>query len=424
MKHYFSPEVERVMRRYYAGLNEKDRRLYAGLEAMKIGRGGCSYIAKVLGCSRNTVSKGAREVSKLTGREVNEIIRDASSDPTPKPRIRKAGGGRPTYEEMWGTKLDAALLEVLREHTAGDPMDEKVRWTNLSLKRIKVALKKDHGITISTFVIRKLLKKLGYRRRKAQKRTTMKDEIKNRNEQFENINKLKIDYEAASQPIISMDTKKKEMLGNFYRDGKLYTLEELRAYDHDFKSFSEGDIIPHCFYDVRLNVGYIQLGTSHDTSEFACDSFRHWWYNHGLLNYPDATSILVLCDGGGSNSSRQYLFKQDLQCLADEIGIEIRIAHYPPYCSKYNPIEHRLFPHVTRACQGVIFTSVDLVMELMSNTSTSTGLKAFVHLINKAYEAGRKVTADFKDNMRIIFDQFLPRWNYRAVPAACNECTS
>jgi hypothetical protein len=221
-----------------------------------------------------------------------------------------------------------------------------------------------------------------------------------------------------------MDTKKKEMLGNFYRGGKLYTLEELRAYDHDFKSFSEGDIIPHCFYDVRLNVGYIQLGTSHDTGEFACDSFRHWWYNHGRLNYPDATSILVLCDGGGSNSSRQYLFKQDLQCLADEIGIEIRIAHYPPYCSKYNPIEHRLFPHVTRACQGVIFTSVDLVMELMSNTSTSTGLKAFVHLINKAYETGRKVAADFKDNMRIIFDQFLPRWNYRAVPAACSECTS
>ncbi len=424
MKHYFSPEVEEAMRRYYAGLNEKDRRLYAGLEAMKIGRGGRAYIAKVLGCSRNTVSKGAREVSESTGREVNEIISDAPSDPTPKPRIRKAGGGRPTYEETWGAKLDAALLEVLREHTAGDPMDEKVRWTNLSLKRIKAALKKDHGIAISTFVIRKLLKKHGYRRRKAQKRTTMKDEIKNRNEQFENIDKLKIDYEAAGQPIISMDTKKKEMLGNFYRDGKLYTLEELRAYDHDFKSFSEGDIIPHCFYDVRLNVGYIQLGTSHDTGEFACDSFRHWWYNHGRLNYPDATSILVLCDGGGSNSSRQYLFKQDLQCLADEIGVEIRIAHYPPYCSKYNPIEHRLFPHVTRACQGVIFTSVDLVMELMSNTSTSTGLKAFVHLINKAYETGRKVAADFKDNMRIIFDQFLPRWNYRAVPAACSERTS
>ena len=424
MKHYFSPEVERAMRRYYAGLNEKDRRLYAGLEAMKIGRGGRTYIAKVLGCSRNTVSKGAREVSESTGREVNDIIRDAPSDPTPKPRIRKAGGGRPTYEETWGAKLDAALLEVLREHTAGDPMDEKVRWTNLSLKRIKVALKKDHGIAISTFVIRKLLKKLGYHRRKAQKRTTMKDEVKNRNEQFENMNKLKIDYEDAGQPIVSMDTKKKEMLGNFYREGKLYTLEELSAYDHDFKSFSEGDIIPHCFYDVRLNVGYIQLGTSHDTSEFACDSFRHWWYNHGRLNYPDATSILVLCEGGGSNSSRQYLFKQDLQCLADEIGIEIRIAHYPPYCSKYNPIEHRLFPHVTRACQGVIFTSVDLVMELMSNTSTSTGLKAFVHLMNNAYETGRKVAAEFKDNMRIIFDQFLPRWNYRAVPAASNECTS
>lgn len=159
MKHHFSPAIEGVMRRYHAVLNEKDRRLYAGLEALKIGRGGRSYIAKVLGCSRNTVSKGAREVSELTGREVNEIIRDAPSDPTPKPRIRKAGGGRPTYEQTWGAKLDAALLEVLREHTAGDPMDETVRWPDLSLKRIKAALKKDHGIAISTFVIRKLLKK-------------------------------------------------------------------------------------------------------------------------------------------------------------------------------------------------------------------------------------------------------------------------
>ena len=127
----------------------------------------------------------------------------------------------------------------------------------------------------------------------------------------------------------------------------------LCTYDHDFNSFAEGVIIPHSLYDIQRNVGYIQLGTSHDTSEFACDSFRRWWYSYGCFHYPNATSILVLCDGGGSNNSRHYFFKQDLQALVDEIGVEIRIAHYPPYCSKYNPIEHRLFPHVTRACQGV-----------------------------------------------------------------------
>jgi transposase len=421
MEHY-SPEVEESMRSFYAGLNEKDRRLYAGVEALKFGRGGRAYIAKVLGCSRNTVSKGAREVSGLSGSEVHNRIRGNKSPN--KPRVRKPGGGRRPYEQTWGPALDEKFLEVLRHHTAGDPMDEKVRWTNLTLGEIVAALRTDHQIRVSKWVVRKLLKKNGYRRRKAQKKTTMKEEIKHRNEQFENIARLKAEYEAVGNPILSMDTKKKENLGNFYRDGKLYTLEEIKTHDHDFNSFAEGVVIPHSLYDVQHNVGYIQLGNSHDTSEFACDSFRHWWYHYGCLHYPNASSILVLCDGGGSNSSRQYLFKYDLQCLADEIGIEIRIAHYPPYCSKYNPIEHRLFPHVTRACQGVIFTSIELVKELMENTRTSTGLKAFVHIIDKAYETGRKVVADFKQNMRILFDDFLPGWNYCAIPLVSCECTS
>ena len=153
-----------------------------------------------------------------------------------------------------------------------------------------------------------------------------------------------------------------------------------------------------------------------DTTEFACDCFRNWWYNEGRFQYPNATSILVLCDGGGSNSSRYSIFKEDLQKLADEIGVEIRIAHYPPYCSKHNPIEHRLFPHVTRACQGVIFKSIELVKELMEKTSTSTGLKVTVQIIDKVYALKRKVADDFKENMRIVFDAFLPQWNYTAVP--------
>lgn len=175
---------------------------------------------------------------------------------------------------------------------------------------------------------------------------------------------------------------------------------------------------PHSFYDLKLNIGYVQLGTSHDTSEFACDSFRLWWYTHGKQNYPHPSAILVLCDGGGSNSSLHYIFKQDLQLLANEIGVEIRVAHSTPlpHCSKYNPIEHRLFPHMTRACQGVVFSSIEIVQELIERTNTKAGLKAFVHIIDKTYEIGRKVVADFKQNIRIVFDVILPRLNYRAVP--------
>ncbi len=168
--------------------------------------------------------------------------------------------------------------------------------------------------------------------------------------------------------------------------------------------------------DLTLNIGYIQIGTSHDTSQFACDSIRYWWPHYGSTHYESATSILLLCDAGGSNSSRQYLFKQDLQNLVNELGIEIRIAHYPPYTSKYNPIEHRLFPHVSRACQGVIFESVEIVEELIAKTKTKTGLQVFTTILNGVYEIGRQVTQEFQQTMAIVFDDYLPQWNYTAVP--------
>jgi hypothetical protein len=160
----------------------------------------------------------------------------------------------------------------------------------------------------------------------------------------------------------------------------------------------------------------VTLGTSHDTSEFACDSLRQWWQTDGQALYTDADALLLLCDGGGSNSARTYLFKADLEKLVQEIGIEIRVAHYPPYTSKYNPIEHRLFPHLTRACQGVIFTSVDLVKDLMTKATTQTGLEVTVSILDKVYATGRKVAATFKEQMRVIFDDTLPQWNYRVLP--------
>ena len=175
-------------------------------------------------------------------------------------------------------------------------------------------------------------------------------------------------------------------------------------------------MIPHGLYHLTHNNGYVQIGTSHDTSEFACDSIRYWWLTYGCIFYPLATSILLLCDGGGSNSSRAYLFKEALQALSNELGIEIRIAHYPPYTSKYNPIEHRLFPHVSRVCEGVIFDKVETVKNLIATATTQKGLEVFTTVIDKVYQTGKKVAKDFKDTMQIVFDQFLPQWNYTAKP--------
>jgi hypothetical protein len=160
----------------------------------------------------------------------------------------------------------------------------------------------------------------------------------------------------------------------------------------------------------------MMLGISHDTAEFACECIRQWWLTHGITDYAGATTLLLLCDCGGSNNARYYLFKEELQRLADELKIEIRIAHYPPYTSKYNPIEHRLFPHITRACKGVVFKSVELVNDLMARAKTTAGLIVFSSILTKTFETGRKVAEDFKESMRIQFDNYLPQWNYVAVP--------
>ena len=187
-------------------------------------------------------------------------------------------------------------------------------------------------------------------------------------------------------------------------------------FDHDFPTAAGGVVFPHGIYDVGRNCAHINLGTSHETSRFACDSIERWWRRQGQARYPQATKLLLLCDGGGSNSARRYVFKEELQKLADRLGLEIRVAHYPPYCSKYNPIEHRLFPHVTRACQGVVFDTVQTVRRLMEKTRTRTGLGVTVDIMDKVYETGRKCVKDFKQTMRIVFDDLLPQWNYRAVP--------
>ena len=303
---------------------------------------------------------------------------------------------------------------MLQDRTAGDPMRQEVRWTDLTYEQIADHLA-EAGTPVSVPVVKQLLRKHGYVTRKAQKSKAM-GEHPDRNQQFENIARLKREYLASDNPILSMDTKKKELIGNFYRAGHLLTQGTIETFDHDFPSAASGVVIPHGLYDVKQNDGHVNLGTSHDTGEFACDSIGRWWEEKGRTLYPRATSILLLCDGGGSNSASQYLFKEDLQQLVNRLGIEIRVAHYPPYTSKYNPIEHRLFPHLTRACQGVIFESAELVKKLMEKAKTSTGLRVTVDILDKVYQTGRKYAEGFKEDMKIVFDEILPKWNYRAVP--------
>lgn len=173
---------------------------------------------------------------------------------------------------------------------------------------------------------------------------------------------------------------------------------------------------PHGIYDCKRNLGHINLGLSHDTSRFACDSLAYCWERFGRTAYPQATSILLLCDGGGSNAARRHVFKYQLEQLADRINCEIRVAHYPPYCSKYNPIEHRFFPHVTRACQGLLLTSIEVVCEAMGRASTKTGLATTVHVLPGDYPTGEKAPKNYKKIRRIVFDDELPAWNYRAIP--------
>jgi hypothetical protein len=306
------------------------------------------------------------------------------------------------------------LRVLLAEFAAGDPMRAGVLWTNLSLRELSRRLAA-MGTPAGRRAIRRALRQLKVGRRGARKKKSM-GHHPDRDAQFRNIARLREEYRAAGDPVISVDTKKKELLGNFHRPGRTYTRQTVETFDHDFPGAAEGKLIPHGVYDLARQHAAIHLNTSHDTSELCCDSIALWWAEHGRAAYPHARRLLILCDGGGSNSATQHLFKQDLQRLADRLGLEVRVAHYPPYCSKHNPIEHRVFPHVTRACQGVIFHTVDIARQFIARAKTAAGLRVTVSLLAKVYQTGRKIADDFKENLKIVFDDHLPKWNYRALP--------
>jgi hypothetical protein len=240
-------------------------------------------------------------------------------------------------------------------------MREEILWTDLTPGQIAEALA-EQGTPVSEPVVRHLLEEQGYGRRQAQKSAAM-GEHPDRDAQFRNIARLRAEYLAAPDPLLSIDTKKRELLGNFYRKGKLYTTEPLGVFDPDFPSFADGVVSPHGLYDLKKNLGYVNLGTRHDPSEFAGDRLGHWWADLGRKAYPDAHSLLLRCAGGGSNSAAPGLVKDDLQRRVDWMGVGVRVAPSPPYASQYNPIEQQLFPHLTRACQGVLLRSVGVVQQ-------------------------------------------------------------
>jgi Rhodopirellula transposase DDE domain len=400
----YPPDIERTMRAFYRSLRENDRRRYAAVEATKLGHGGVEYIAKVLGADPKTIRHGQHELGNLPEQST--------------PRVREPGGGRkPKLDD--DPKIDDDFCKVLVTHTAGSPTEESLVWTNLTKTEI-VNLMQERGSYISVHIVDQLLDRHGFHERSALRMEPLARHP-DRNAQFETIARLKQEYLGSVDPVLSMDLKAREKLGNFFRSGTLFTRQTIRVFDHDFEEFAQGMVLPHGIFDLKLNLGYIHLGNSHDTSEFACDCLRDWWEQFRRTAYPGAKSVLLLCDGGGSNPAdtehaQQHLFRSDLQRLVNDLGIEIRVAHFPPYASKYNPIEHRLFPHLTRTCKGVILHSVDRVAELMRKARTRTGLRVDVRILDKVYKLGRKVSDATKASINLVRDAVLPRWNYRILP--------
>jgi hypothetical protein len=294
-----------------------------------------------------------------------------------------------------------------------------VRWTYLTRSEIAAALA-DEGFAVSVTVVDRLLDETDMRLRKAQKVKTMRHDP-DRDAQFNYIAALKEEYLSGGLPVLSMDTKKREILGDFVRPGRVLSSAPLRAWDHDYATHAEGVMIPHGLYDLALNEGYMHLGDDHDTSTFAADALLDWWRSYGRKRYPNAAEMLLLCDGGGSNGSRRIVFKEQLQRVADVTDLAIHVAHYPPGCSKYNPIEHRLFPHVTRALSGLFLKSLETVRDLIRRATTRSGLRVFARLLRGRYPIGQRAAARSVNELRLRFDAILPRWNYFVLPASLWE---
>jgi hypothetical protein len=303
------------------------------------------------------------------------------------------------------------LTALIESHKAGSPTESGVYWVSLKPYAIVKLFEDQHHIKVSNGLVKRLLKELGYGYRKQTKQVAL-GSYANRDKQFQIICTLVLIMSLES-PVLSIDCKKKERLGNLYRDGKCFCTKSMKVFDHDYEYLSEGKVIPHGIYDLQANKGYISIGGTSETADFIVDNLLWWWSEYGIHQYPDAKNILILCDAGGANSYRHHIFKHRLMEFASQTGLSVIVSHYPPYCSKWNPIEHRLFSQVHKAMEGVVFTDYQTVQKLIEQTSTKTGLSIVVRLNLKDYQKGIKVQiADLTEN-RISHHPEIPELNYR-----------
>lgn len=382
---------------FMSQLNECQKRQFLGTEALALGRRGVCEVTQFFGVSKTTVYNS-----------INEIKSGYSPEPG---RIRRRGGGRKRLLDSHPEWFEAFNL-VIGPRIAGLPQNEEVIWVSMSAPEIAKKMA-DKGCEVSEYIVRQILEQLGFRRRSFIKDLPMKD-VKDRDAQFLNIADIREKAVEINLPIISIDTKKKELVGNFKRDGKVLAIGHPKSLDHDFATFSDGQIVPHGIYDVTKNVGYMTIGTSHDTSKFVCDNIERVWNEHLREQYHGANTIVILCDGGGSNSSSHRIVKQDLMRLASKLDMNLLVMHYPPYCSKYNPIEHRLFSQITRSWSGAPLLSIEDAARRAAETTTSKGLTVYVDINTKTYDIQRPIDESYERDRRrrIIPMDSLPRWNY------------
>lgn len=305
-----------------------------------------------------------------------------------------------------------AIEAIIRTDTAGSPVDPNIRWTNRSSIELARDLQ-EQGFEIGPDALRRIL----FDELELSRRQAYKDEsachFPFRDEQFQYIADLRDWYERRDWPVISIDTKKKEILGDFFHPGRAYTDGRVVVQDHDFVT-AQQRLVPYGVFDTRENAGLMYLARGSDNSLLACDAIWRWWRRLGQRRYWYAPRLLLLCDCGGSNGNRQLRFKQDLCTLATDMQCDIQVAHYPPGCSKYNPIEHRMFCHVSRSIQAVVLRTIEIARAFIAQTSTIHGLKVIAEIAKRVYAKGRKATPDFLNNNPIQFDTFLPQLNYTA----------
>jgi hypothetical protein len=384
-------------------LNEKSRRSVAASLAMSIGFGGISQVSKASRLSRPAIYAGIKELKNPEA----SVLSDE--------RQRKVGAGRKLAEKQDST-LISDLDKLIEPHTSGNPMNP-LRWVNKSLRILSMQMNKQ-GHKTSRTLISRLLKNMGYTLQSNRKSKEVSSQDPDRNAQFEYISEKAKEFHLNNQPVISVDTKKKELVGDFKNNGKVYCPkskpENVRV--HDFIIPELGRAIPYGVYDVNKNEGWVNVGIDHDTAEFAVETIRKWWLKMGKEEYPEARELFITADGGGSNGSRSRLWKVELQKLSSEIGLTIHVSHLPPGTSKWNKIEHRMFSYISMNWRGKPLISYQVIVNLIASTKTTTGLKIKATLDKRKYPAGIKVSNYDYEALNIRENNFKGNWNYVIKP--------